>query len=47
MVLQQVHPRIDVFLAGDNVFDEEYIGDGFGQSLGPPREMSVGVRLDV
>jgi iron complex outermembrane receptor protein len=47
MALQEVHPRFDVFVAADNVFDEEYIGDGFGQSLGPPRQVSVGVRLDL
>jgi hypothetical protein len=36
---------LEVFLAATNIFDELYISDGFGQTLGAPRQVSTGVRL--
>jgi outer membrane receptor protein involved in Fe transport len=36
---------LEVFVTGENLFNDEYIADGFGESLGPPRQLSAGVRL--
>jgi outer membrane receptor protein involved in Fe transport len=36
----------EIFVTGENLFDDEYIADGFGESLGPPRQISAGVRLE-
>jgi outer membrane receptor protein involved in Fe transport len=41
----RVHKNAEILLVGENLFDEEYIADGFGQSLGPPRQVSGGVRV--
>jgi hypothetical protein len=32
-------------VAGENILDDQYIADGFGESLGAPRQTSVGVRF--
>jgi outer membrane cobalamin receptor len=37
--------HFEIFVTGENVFDDEYIADGFGESLGPPRQMALGLRL--
>jgi outer membrane receptor protein involved in Fe transport len=35
----QVLKHLQVFLGVTNVFDEEYIADGLGQTLGAPRQV--------
>jgi hypothetical protein len=37
--------RFEIFVTGENLFDDEYIADGFGRSLGPPRQLAGGVRI--
>jgi hypothetical protein len=34
-------------LVGRNVFDEEYIADGFGANLGAPAQVSGGIRVTL
>jgi outer membrane receptor protein involved in Fe transport len=41
----QLHPNIAVIFLGENLFDEEYIAGGFGESLGAPRQLSGAVRV--
>jgi outer membrane receptor protein involved in Fe transport len=41
----RVRRSLELYLAATNLFDEEYISDGFGQILGPPRQVSAGLRL--
>ena len=41
----RVKRNVELFLVATNLFNEEYIGDGFGQTLGAPRQVSGGVRL--
>jgi outer membrane receptor protein involved in Fe transport len=41
----RVKRNLEVFVTATNLFDEEYIADGFGQTLGAPRQVSGGVRL--
>jgi outer membrane cobalamin receptor len=38
-------PWLALFAAAENVFDDEYVADGFGGELGAPRQVSGGVRL--
>jgi outer membrane receptor protein involved in Fe transport len=40
----QVLKHLQVFLGMTNVFDEKYITDGFGQTLGAPRQVFGGLR---
>ena len=40
----QVLKHLQVFLGITNVFDEKYIADGFGQTLGAPRQVFGGLR---
>jgi outer membrane receptor protein involved in Fe transport len=42
---RRIGRTFEVFVAGENLFNYEYIADGFGESLGAPRQMSAGVRL--
>jgi outer membrane receptor protein involved in Fe transport len=37
--------RFEIVVTGENLFDDEYIADGFGGSLGPPRQLAGGVRM--
>ena len=41
----RLRSHLVLFLAGENVLDDEYVADGFGGELGAPRQVSVGVRL--
>jgi outer membrane receptor protein involved in Fe transport len=41
---RRVHSHLSVFVAGENLFDEQYISDGFGPTLGAPRQISGGLR---
>jgi outer membrane receptor protein involved in Fe transport len=40
----QVLKHLQVFVGVTNLFDEKYIADGFGQSLGAPRQVFGGLR---
>jgi outer membrane receptor protein involved in Fe transport len=44
---QRVHRNLELFVLAENLFDNEYIADGFGQTLGAPRQVSVGVRFNL
>jgi len=37
--------NVEILLVAENLFDEKYIADGFGQSLGAPRQVSGGIRV--
>jgi outer membrane receptor protein involved in Fe transport len=41
----RVKRNLELYLAATNLFDEQYVADGFGQILAPPRQVSVGARL--
>ncbi|HEY7369259.1 MAG TPA: TonB-dependent receptor [Thermoanaerobaculia bacterium] len=41
----QAHPNLALIFLGENLFDEEYVADGFGGSLGAPRQISGAVRV--
>jgi outer membrane receptor protein involved in Fe transport len=45
LTAQRVHRHIEIFVAGENVFDDQYVADGFGPTLGAPRQFSVGLRV--
>jgi iron complex outermembrane receptor protein len=45
LVTYRVKKNLDLFVSGTNLLDEEYISDGFGQTLGAPRQISAGARL--
>lgn len=45
MASKPIGPTIELCVAGENLFDDQYIADGFGESLGAPRQMSAGVRF--
>jgi len=36
--------NVELFVIGENIFDAQYISDGFGGDLGAPRQVSGGVR---
>jgi outer membrane receptor protein involved in Fe transport len=40
-----VHRNVEIFVSGENIFDEEYISDGLGGELGAPRQFSGGLRV--
>jgi hypothetical protein len=40
-----VHKNLELLFTAENLFDNEYIADGFGQTLGAPRQISVGIRF--
>jgi outer membrane receptor protein involved in Fe transport len=42
---RRLHRNVELFLVGENVFDDQYVADGFGGSLGAPRQISAGLRL--
>ena len=42
---RRINRLLALFVAGENLFDYQYVADGFSGSLGPPRQMSVGLRL--
>jgi outer membrane receptor protein involved in Fe transport len=42
---QRVHKNLELLFTAENLFDNEYIADGFGQTLGAPRQISVGIRF--
>jgi outer membrane receptor protein involved in Fe transport len=42
----RVHRNLELFVVAENLFDNEYIADGFGQTLGAPRQVSVGIRFN-
>jgi outer membrane receptor for monomeric catechols len=42
---QRVHRNLELFIVAENLFDNEYIADGFGQTLGAPRQISGGIRF--
>jgi outer membrane receptor protein involved in Fe transport len=37
--------NVELFIVAENLFNELYIADGFGQTLGAPRQISGGVRF--
>ena len=41
----RVNRTTELFLSATNLFDEAYVGDGFGQTLGAPRQVSGGIRI--
>ncbi len=43
-VSYQVWKHVQLFVGVTNLFDENYIADGFGQSLGAPRQVFGGLR---
>jgi iron complex outermembrane receptor protein len=44
LVSYQVFKHVQLFVGVTNLFDENYITDGFGQSLGAPRQVFGGIR---
>jgi outer membrane receptor protein involved in Fe transport len=44
-VSRALSPQVDVFLAGQNLFDQEYFVGTQPTLVGPPRLVSVGLRL--
>jgi outer membrane receptor protein involved in Fe transport len=40
---RRVHRGVSLFVVGENLFDEQYVADGFGASLGAPRQLSAGI----
>jgi iron complex outermembrane receptor protein len=42
---QRVHRNLELFVTAENLFNNEYIADGFGQTLGAPRQISGGIRF--
>ncbi|MCM3869873.1 MAG: TonB-dependent receptor [Pyrinomonadaceae bacterium] len=43
----RVHRNLDLFVVAENLFNKEYIADGFAQTLGAPRQVSVGIRFNL
>ena len=43
----RVHRNLDLFVVAENLFNSEYIADGFAQTLGAPRQVSVGIRFNL
>jgi iron complex outermembrane receptor protein len=41
----RVHENFELFLIAENLFDNQYIADGFGQTLAAPRQISGGIRF--
>jgi outer membrane receptor protein involved in Fe transport len=41
----QVKRSLELYLSATNLFDEQYVADGFGQTLGAPRQVSAGLRV--
>ena len=41
----RVHKHVEIFVTGTNIFDEQYVADGFSGSLGAPRQFSGGLRV--
>jgi outer membrane receptor protein involved in Fe transport len=41
----RVHRNLELFFTAENLFDEQYIADGFGQTLGAPRQALAGIRF--
>jgi outer membrane receptor protein involved in Fe transport len=41
----RLHRNVSLFVIGENLFDEKYIADGFGQILGAPRQIWGGLRF--
>jgi outer membrane receptor protein involved in Fe transport len=42
---QRVHRNLELIFTAENLFNNEYIADGFGQTLGAPRQISGGIRF--
>jgi outer membrane receptor protein involved in Fe transport len=40
-----VQKNLELFVTAENLFDRQYIADGFGQNLGAPRQVSAGIRF--
>jgi outer membrane receptor protein involved in Fe transport len=40
----EIFKHLDVFFSIRNIFDARYIADGFGQTLGVPRQVYGGLR---
>jgi outer membrane receptor protein involved in Fe transport len=41
----RVHKNLELFMIAENLFDNQYIADGFGQTLAAPRQISGGIRF--
>jgi outer membrane receptor protein involved in Fe transport len=41
----RVHKHVEIFVVGENIFNERYVADGFSGSLAAPRQFSGGLRL--
>lgn len=41
----QLKRSLALYLSATNLFNEQYVADGFGQILGAPRQVSAGVRV--
>jgi outer membrane receptor protein involved in Fe transport len=44
-VAQRIHKNLELVFLSENLFNRQYISDGFGQTLGAPRQISGGVRV--
>ena len=44
-VSYRVRKNVVLLLVAETLFDERHIADGFGQSLGAPRQVSGGIRI--
>lgn len=42
---QRIYENLELVFIAENLFDRQYISDGFGQTLGAPRQISGGVRF--
>jgi outer membrane receptor protein involved in Fe transport len=42
---QRVHKHFELVFVAENLFNRQYISDGFGQILGAPRQISGGIRF--
>jgi hypothetical protein len=40
-----VHKNLELIFVAENLFDDDYVADGFGQTLGAPRQISGGIRI--
>jgi outer membrane receptor protein involved in Fe transport len=45
LVAKPIGRHVEVFATGENIFDDKYVADGFGGSLGPPRQIGAGIRV--
>ena len=42
----RVHKHVEIFVSGQNIFNEQYVADGFSGGLGAPQQFSGGVRVN-